>query len=236
MANRLAGAFLATFMFAQVPCILAQEVDAQGLPHAFPREGAIQVFDNSWGTAWNATWTPHKPTSLHQHTYDFVGVELVDTSFSLSAPGQQPRTVFSKRGASYFLPKGTTHVEEGLSSNPPRHAVLIDLKDTPSRSYNNSTSYPMAFPMRDAIKVVENQRIIMWDYTWTPGQSTPIYFHDRDSFVMIVDGGELTLSTSDAAPQVISVSPGQVLFNPGGRAYAEHANKGAVRAIIVELK
>lgn len=236
MGTRRITALLVAFMITQCALLLAQSAASQDLPHAFPREGATQVFDNLWGTAWDVTWTPNKPTTMQRHAYDYVGVELVDSTFNLTAPGGQPRASSFKRGTSYFLVKGTTHIEEGLSSDPPRRAVLIDLKDTRSPSFENTTKYPTAFPSDAARKLVENQRVVMWDCTWTPGQIAPTYFYDKNAFIMFVDGGELTVTSPDGQPQVLSVSSGRVLFNAGGRARAEQATKGAVRAIIVELK
>lgn len=206
------------------------------LPHAFPREGATQVFDNQWGTAWDATWTPNKPTLMHQHAYDYVGVELVDSTFNLTSPGGQPRTASLKKGSSYFLPKGTTHIEEGLSSNPPRHAVLIDLKDQPSPTLPNTTQYPTAFPRDAARKVVENPRVVMWDVAWVPNQPAALYFHDKNAFIIFVDAGELALTAPNDQPQALSVHAGQILFWTGGGVRAERAINGAVRAVVVELK
>lgn len=236
MKKLRAIAFLAALVVFQTHWAMAQSGAAQDLPHAFPREGAIQVFDNEWGTAWNVTWTPLKPTSLHRHAFDYVGVDLVNATFKLSGPRRQPATASTTRGTSFFLPRGNTHVEEGVSSNPPRHAVLIDLKDTPSRSYENLTNYPLVLPASTAKKVTDNQRVVMWDQTWVPNQIQPMSFYDKNLFIMIVDGGELTLTAPDTAAQILSVSPGQVLFYPGNQVRTLQANKGPVRAIIAELK
>src|SRR5258708_1328056 len=108
MTTRRATVFLTAFVCAQSALLLGQDP----LPPAFPRAGATQAFDNQWGTAWDATWTPNEPTAMHQHAYDYVGVELVDSTFNLTAPGGQPRTASLRKGSSYFLPKGTTHIEE----------------------------------------------------------------------------------------------------------------------------
>jgi hypothetical protein len=114
--------------------------------------------------------------------------------------------------------------------------VLIDLKEVAVRTYANTTAHPDAAPADSTRKVLENARVIMWERTWAPGQAATMTFQTRDAFMMVVDGGELTVTSPDAPPQVLTLSPGQVLFQPGGRARAEQAAKGAVRAIVVELK
>ena len=117
------------------------------------------MLDNPWATAWDATWAPHVQTPLHRHAFDYVGVELVDSTFNVTPPGGDPRQASKKKGDAYFLPKGTTHSEEGLSDQPPRHAVLIDLKPQRSPTVANNTQYRAAFPDGVAKKVVENARV-----------------------------------------------------------------------------
>jgi len=174
--------------------------------------------------------------SDHRHAFEYVGVELTDATFNVVAPDGQRRSISQKRGASYFLPHGTTHIEGGVSSNPPRHAVIVDLKDATAPSYANSSGLPTAFAEGVARKVAENQRVTVWDRTWPSGESAPAHFYARNAFVIFVDGGELTSSSVGTQPQALSVSAGQVLFKPGGRALSERSTKGHVRGIIVELK
>ena len=236
MGMRRMAALLAACVLLQSPALLVQSRGPQDLPPLRPREGATEVFDNRWGTAWDVTWPPNVPTAVHRHAYDYVGVELVDSTFTLTAPRGQPRTSSLKKGTGYFLPKGTTHVEEGLSSDPPRRAILIDLKDEPSPFQENTTRHPTAFPADVARRIADNPRVVMWDITWTPGQIAPMYFHRRNFFIVFVDGGELAVLTQDGQTQAVSASAGQVLFTAGGRALAHQATTRPVRAVVVELK
>jgi uncharacterized protein YjlB len=209
---------------------------AQDLPHAFPRDGARQVLDNPWATAWDVTWAPHVQTSLHGHAFDYVGVELVDSTFNVTPPGGDPRQTSKKKGDAYFLPKGTTHSEEGISDQPPRHAVLIDLKPQRSPSVANNTQYRAVFPDGVAKKVVDNPRVVMWDMTWTAGQPAQTYFYTRNTFIVYVDGGELRSSEAGGVEALRQLAAGQVTFVPAGRARLDQATAAPVRAIVVELK
>ncbi len=215
---------------------LAQAGGAPNLPHAFPREGATQVVDNAWGTAWDATWTPHKVGPMHRHAYDYVGIELVSSTFNVISAQGQTRAGSKNKGDAYFLPKGTTHAEEGLSSDPPRHAILIDLKDTVAATYENTTKYPSAFNTTVAKKVVDNARVTLWDRTWSPGDTATTFFYDKNVFVVILDGGELTMTSPGQPPVSQKLTSGQVFFAAGGRARTERSASGTVRAIIVVLK
>ena len=209
---------------------------AQDLPHAFPRDGARQVLDNPWATAWDVTWAPHVVTPLHRHAFDYVGVELVDSTFSVTSPGGEPRQTSRKKGDSYFLPKGTTHSEEGLSDQPPRHAVLIDLKPQHSPTVANNTQYRTVFPPGAATKVLENPRVVMWNMTWTAGQPAQIYFYTRNTFIVYVDEGEIRSSEAGGVEALRPIAAGQVAFVAAGRARSDQATAATVRAVVVEVK
>src|SRR5436190_23823476 len=121
--------------------LLFFQASVQDLPRPFPREGATQVFDNSRATAWDVTWPKNKPTQMHRHVYDLVGIELADATFAVTSQNGAPRMTSTTRGRVLFLNKNTIHMEEGLSDIP-RHAILIDLKDEPSPVYENKAGYP----------------------------------------------------------------------------------------------
>ena len=101
----------------------------QELPHAFPREGAKQLFDNERVTIWDVTWIEGKPSAMHRHKYDLVGVYLVGSPIKVTMPDGTSRESKVDEGFVLFQPKGVTHIEEGLVDDNPRHAILIDLKD-----------------------------------------------------------------------------------------------------------
>ena len=229
-------AVLLTALVLVQAALSAQGTSVEDLPHAVPREGAKRVLTNAWVTAWDATWIPNKPTAMHRHLYDYFGVELADSITNLIGRDSQARTVSLRRGQSWFIAKGATHLEIGLTADPPRRAILVDLSDMPSPAYDNSTTFPVAFPPDGAQKVVDNRRVVMWDQAWPPGQPGSMHFYPRNVVLMFVDGGELTFSAPGAPTQVSSFATGEVLFLPGGRARAVQATSTTVRAIVVELK
>ena len=44
------------------------------LPPAFPRVGANKILDNDRVQVWNIAWLKGKPSPLHRHVFDLVGV------------------------------------------------------------------------------------------------------------------------------------------------------------------
>jgi quercetin dioxygenase-like cupin family protein len=205
------------------------------LPHAFPREGARQIFDNERVTIWDVTWIQGKPSPMHRHKYDLVGVYLVGSPIRVTMPDGTSRESTVEEGFVLFQPKGVTHIEEGLDKDNPRHAILIDLKDSKVPPIPNASGFPLAFPRDGAVKRLENERIVIWEYRWTP-EPTPMHFHDKDVVVVVMEGGEIESSTPDGKSRVSRVARGEASFTAGNRVHTERLASGNARAILVELK
>jgi hypothetical protein len=142
--------------------------------------------------------------------------------------------VVSLSDSAKFLPKGTTpKLAEG---KPAGRSIVIDLKDHPVAPIANTTGYPLAFPRPGSKKLLENSRVIVWDYTWTLGVATPMHFHDKDVVVVFLDDGDLTSTTPDGKVVVNSFTSGMVRFNARDRTHTETLVRGKQHAIITELK
>ncbi len=116
-------------------------------------------------------------------------------------------------------------------------AVVIDLKDKRVAPIANRSGHPLAFPRPGQLKkVFEDERVIVWDYTWTPGQPTPMHFHDKDVVVVYLADGALTSTTPDGQHSANEFSVGTVRFNQRDRVHTEVLSRGAGRAVITELK
>jgi hypothetical protein len=208
---------------------------ASELPHAFPREGARQIFDNERVTIWDVTWLHGKPSPMHRHKYDLVGVYLVGSPIRVTMPDGTSRESTVEEGFVLFQPKGVTHIEEGLVKENPRHAILIDLKDHAAPPIPNPSGLPSAFPREGAVKRLENERVVIWEYRWTP-EPTPMHFHDKDVVVVVMEGGEIESTTLDGTRRVAAVARGEASFTAGNRSHSERLASGNARAILVELK
>jgi hypothetical protein len=137
--------------------------------------------------------------------------------------------VVSLSGSAEFLPKGK-------ASNTAGRSIVIDLKDHPAVLVTNLTAYPLAFPRPGSKKLLENERVIVWDYTWKPGVATPMHFHDKDVVVVFLEDGDLSSTTPDGQVVVNSYTSGAAKFNPRGRIHRETLVRGRQHAIITELK
>jgi hypothetical protein len=142
--------------------------------------------------------------------------------------------VVSLSGSAAFVAKGTTPKSTGQTSAG--RSIVIDLKDHPVAPIANTTGYPLAFPRPGVKKVLENARVIVWDYTWTPDVATPMHFHDKDVVVVFLEDGDLKSTTPDGKATVNSYNFGTVRFNLRDRTHTETLIRGKQHAIITELK
>jgi hypothetical protein len=136
-------------------------------------------------------------------------------------------------GSVTFQPKGAPAAKGTTDGS---RAIVIELSDRQFPPLRNTSGYPAAFPRPGSKKVLENARVVVWDYSWAPGVPTPMHFHDKDVVVVYLEDGALKSTTPDGQSVVNELSFGLTRFNARDRAHTEELVKGKSRAIIVELK
>ena len=115
-------------------------------------------------------------------------------------------------------------------------SVLIELRDNKVAPLANTTKYPNAFPRPNVMKVLENDRVLVWNYTWTPGVPTPMHFHDKDVVVIYMETGALKSTTPTGEETVNDLTPGMIRFNKRDRVHTEVLARGKSHAMMMELK
>jgi hypothetical protein len=157
--------------------------------------------------------------------------------------------VVTLSGHAAFVPKGTTPTVPGDSNagdsktgdsktgdSKTERSIVIDLKDHPVAPIANTSGYPLAMPRPGSKKILENDRVIVWDYTWTPSVPTPMHFHDKDVVVVFLEEGDLSSTTPDGKVTTNAYTPGTVRFNTRDRTHTEMLVRGKQHAIITELQ
>jgi len=156
-------------------------------------------------------------------------VSVLDVSDYSTSGQPTDAVVVSLSGNAVYVPKGATSKISG-------RLFVIDLKDHPVPPIENKSGYPLAFPRPGTKKLFENDRVIVWDSTWTPGVATPMHFHDKDVVVIFLEDGDLKSTTPDGKEVVNKYTTGTVRFNQRDRTHTETLMNGKQRAIITELK
>jgi hypothetical protein len=232
-------------IIAMLACALAAFsptiVVADDYPHAFPRAGAAQLFDNERVTAWEVHWLRDIPQPIHRHRYDMAGVYLrygpirVTSPEGVVSPQSPPFAV----PRPYFQKKGITHREEVIGFTPDvpeRMAIMFDLKEVEVPRVVIPAGMPVAFPREGATQAIDNPRVTEWDYTWTIGHAVPRHMHDKDSVQVFFQGGTIKFTRADGTSETQSFKFGDARFIPRGTIDAEEAIDGSPRAITIELK
>lgn len=166
-----------------------------------------------------------------QPTLDNERVAVWDTSGAMP-PAQNDFIAIplSRKGTAYFGHKGDVPGKAGART------VVIELKDHATPPISNNSGYPLAFPRPRAEKLFENDKVIVWDYTWRPHEPTPMHFHNKDAVVVFEAMGALQSTTPDGKSVVNETQFGDIRFNRGNRSHTELLLRGHARAVIAELK
>jgi hypothetical protein len=167
---------------------------------------AKQLIDNQRATVWEG---PGQTAGGAE--YDRVMIDL------------------TKPGSAVFIKKGDAPKDF-------KRAIVIDIKDVNTPPVPNNTGYPLAFPREGVKKLFENNRVIVWDYTWTPGKPTVMHFHDKQVVVVYLADGKLKSTTPDGKSVVNTISFGLTTFNAPNRSHSEELVEGSARAVITEFK
>jgi len=157
--------------------------------------------------------------------------ERVTVSAVSEAAGVRPldAVVISSAGNAVFAPKGSTTKITGK-------LLVIELKDHPVPPIENKSGYPLAFPRPGSKKLLENDRVVVWDYAWQPGVATPMHFHDKDVVAWFLEDGDLQSTTPDGQSTVNQYTSGTIKFNARNRTHMETLIKGKEHAILTQLK
>ena len=181
-------------------------------------DSARPVIDNPRATVWDLSWTKGVPAGMERTSTNALWISVAPT----------PGTVV-------FWPKGAAR-RASQSSGAPTHTVVVDIKDAPSGTIPNKAGYPNAFPRPGNKKVFENDRVVVWDYTWTTGQPTAMHFHDKDALVVYLKNGLVKSTTPDGMSIVNTMTVGKITYNARDRVHSETLVEGESRAIITEFK
>jgi len=184
---------------------------ASELPPPFPRPGTTSLLENSSVAVWNVTWLKQQ-YPLHTHRYDLIGISYTDGDRIVTQNGnprlqKTPAWEFQRNSAN------NTHVEEG-ASDPPLHAVLIEVKSPAPR--------PAAEEPVDGLRHVlgapawdVNPRAAGW--VVMPGTPVPTHRHVGDAVELTFDGAAVPTPKATFVPAgTVHAGP---TAPPGGRAY-----------------
>ena len=216
-------------------CFCGAAALAQNYPPPYPRVNANPILENDRVNIWEVVWPKGQPTAMHEHPFDQLSITLRGGAVRVTRFGGKPSENNSTVGSVAFTPKGTIHMEEGLS-DVPQHKVMLELK--PSLAGPEQPAGGVQAPFRKgAVKLLENTRLTAWDFTWAPGQIVSIPAETLDSVTVFLEGGTIRSVTAQGEVKDISRNPGDVVYSAhSAEIRTEQAVTGSPRAVVVQLK
>ena len=204
-----------------------------------PAQSAIvrvtPIIDNERVTVWDITLSQGQSTAFRRHENDFVTMFLAGARFRTT--NENGRTTVPERqfGEVVYGRKGTEQRDEVISGGAAR-LIVVELKDHPGPLYANKSGYPPAFPRPGSTKTLDNERVVVWNYSRIPNVPTPMHLHDKDVVVVFRYDGSLKSTTPDGKSLVNDYTSGSIRFNRGDRAHYEELVKGQQSGMMMELK
>jgi hypothetical protein len=206
---------LLTGLLAPTP---QRERGNQGVNDELTLDSARPIIDNQRATVWDLSWTKGVPAGMERTSTNALWISVAPT------PGT---VVYWQKGAER---------RASQASGAPTHMVVVDIKDAPAGTLENKSGYSNAFPRPGSKKILENEHVVVWDYTWMLGQPTAMHFHDKDALVVYLKKGAVKSTTPDGKSDVTARTEGMTAFNARARVHTETLVEGESRAIITEFK
>jgi len=173
---------------------------------------------------------------MHEHRFDQLSVTLVGGVVRVTKGDGTAAVNTSTLGSINLVPAGTVHVEEGLSDVPQRK-IMVEIKPSRLASSAVTKDVPGAFPREGAVKLLENDRIAVWDYTWKPERPVPLHLDNLASVAVFLVGGTIrSVSDGQGIRETVRADADAVYSSASPEPHAESAVDGSPRAIVIQLK
>jgi hypothetical protein len=227
----LASWFAAVLVAVQVAVPVLPAAKPRAYPPAFPRQNATRLMETDRIVVWDLMWPKGQPSPLHRHVYDQVGTYYQPGGRAITPVDGPRRESTTPAGNISTTRKGTTHVEEG-TTEPPLRAVFIELKsETPLGAV-----LPPAPPRAGARQAHVEDRVSVWDFTWSrPGAPTTVRY-ERDTLIVWLSPGTLRFTSERGNAEAVAVKPGSVRYRARGTSEIEELTGGSPRAMLFEFR
>lgn len=102
---------------------------------------------------------------------------------------------------------------------------------------SQAQNYPPPFPRDGARKLIENDRLVVWDVVWQKGRPSPMHEHRFDQISVTLVGGTVRITRLDGSSTVNQSELGSVTLTARGTVHSEEGVSDiAQHKIMVELK
>ena len=95
---------------------------------------------------------------------------------------------------------------------------------------------PPAYPRPGATKILENDRVVVWNISWLK-QQYPLHRHIYDLVGVYYEPGDRMIISTEGTKRPVSTKAGDIAFQKSGVTHIEEgASDPPLRAVFIELK
>jgi len=96
---------------------------------------------------------------------------------------------------------------------------------------------PPAYPRAGAVKILDNDRVQVWNIAWLKGQPSPLHRHLYDLVGVYYEPGDRMIISTEGAKRPVSTKAWDIAFQKEGITHIEEGTSDApLRAVFVEMK
>lgn len=100
-----------------------------------------------------------------------------------------------------------------------------------------TANLPPAYPRAGATKILDNDRVQVWDIAWPKGQASPLHRHVYDLAGVYYEPGDRMIISPDGAKRQVSTPAWATTSQRAGLTHIEEGiSDSPLRAVFVELK
>jgi len=100
-----------------------------------------------------------------------------------------------------------------------------------------STSYPPPFPRDGATKLLDNDRVQVWNVAWPKGSPTALHRHPYDMTGIYYAPGDRLITAVDGTKRPVTTAAGGIVWQFKGLTHIEEGtSEMPLRAVMIELK
>ncbi len=100
-----------------------------------------------------------------------------------------------------------------------------------------SATYPPAFPRKNVTKLLETDRIVVWDIVWPKGEPSPLHRHVYDQVGTYYQEGGRAITPLGGQVQQSTTPVGRISTTRKGTTHVEEGTTDPpLRAVFIELK
>ena len=96
---------------------------------------------------------------------------------------------------------------------------------------------PPAYPRAGAIKILDNNRVQVWNIAWLKGQPSPLHRHLYDLVGVYYEPGDRMIISPEGAKRPVSTKAWDIAFQKAGVTHIEEGvSDSPLRSVFVEMK